>query len=55
MFPYIFLGIFLLFFFIKFVFLSSSFIYSDEIKFPQQIIIDKKLSMKLYVGNMQLL
>ena len=27
----------------------------DEIKFPQQIIIDKKLSMKLYVGNMQLL
>ena len=46
-------------FFVVFLYKTCVFIifvyFFDEIKFPQQIIIDKKLSMKLYVGNMQLL
>ena len=51
---YIFWHFFVVFLYKICVFIIFIYLF-DEIKFPQQIIIDKKLSMKLYVGNMQLL
>ena len=51
---YIFWHFFVVFLYKFCVFIIFIYLF-DEIKFPQQIIIDKKLSMKLYVGNMQLL
>ena len=47
---YIFWHFFVVFLYKICVFIIFIYLF-DEIKFPQQIIIDKKLSMKLYVGR----
>ena len=47
---YIFWHFFVVFLYKICVFIIFIYLF-DEVKFPQQIIIDKKLSMKLYVGR----